>query len=123
LRTKPGVEAFRVDENDKAVVDFVQHSLKKDSRGEAIREALKRYAKMCGYTDISANPKIRAITIISSYDDDLRNIANELSHGDTFLSEELRSEMYIYILTTLETSKSINLENAKQKAIDYLSKR
>ena len=49
MRTKPDVEAFRVDENDKAVVDFVQHSLKKDSRGEAIREALKRYAKICGY--------------------------------------------------------------------------
>ena len=49
MRTKPDVEAFRVDENDKAVVDFVQHSLKKESRSEAIREALKRYAKICGY--------------------------------------------------------------------------
>jgi len=125
LRTKPDVEAFRVDENDKAVVDFVQHSLKKVSRSEAIREALKRYAKICGYK-IKSEPdtsKSKVISVISEYDDDIRNIANELSNGDRFLSEELISEMYIYILTTLEASKSLNLANARQKAIDYLSRR
>ena len=125
MRTKPDVEAFRVDENDKAVVDFVQHSLKKESRSEAIREALKRYAKICGYK-IKPEPdksKPNVISVISEYDDDIRSIADELSNGDTFLSEELRSEMYIYILTTLEASKSLNLAEARQKAIDYLSRR
>ena len=123
MRTKPDVEAFRVDENDKAVVDFVQHSLKKESRSEAIREALKRYAKICGYKIKPDKSSPEVISVISVYDEDIRNIADELSHGDKFLAEELRSEMYIYILTALEASKSLNLANARQKAIDYLSRR
>jgi ribosomal protein L44E len=37
-----------VDDNDKEIITFIQRRLR-GSRGEAIREALKRYARICGY--------------------------------------------------------------------------
>ena len=62
-------------------------------------------------------------TILEEFGGDIRNIADELARGDNLLSDELMSEMYIYILTTSEKDKLLNLENAKQTAIDYLSKK
>ena len=48
MRTKPDVEAFRVDERDKEIINFI-HKMLRGSRSDSIREALKRYAKICGY--------------------------------------------------------------------------
>lgn len=48
MRTKPDVEAFRVDEKDKEIISFI-HKRLRGSRSDSIREALKRYARICGY--------------------------------------------------------------------------
>ena len=68
----------------------------------------------------------------SEYDDYINEIAKELSHDDIILIEELRSEMYIYLLVCLKRSKGIVVfseEMDKQitkgmirkTAIDYLN--
>jgi len=69
--------------------------------------------------------------IMSEYDDDILSIANELSNGDTFLSEELRSEMYVRLLRMIEnpivfsedSDRHINLLVLKRRAVEYLAKK
>ena len=68
---------------------------------------------------------------MSEYDDDILSIANELSNGDTFLSEELRSEMYVRLLRMIEnpivfsedSDRHINLLVLKRRAVEYLAKK
>ena len=66
---------------------------------------------------------------IMEYDKSICKIANKLSYGDRFLAEELRSEMYITLLTSRvppcngrkdDKSKAVHLREAKCRAIDYL---
>ena len=58
---------------------------------------------------------------ILDYDESIRRIACKLSHGDKFLAEELRSEMYITLLTSKDgKSKAGYLREAKCRAIDYM---
>jgi hypothetical protein len=92
----------------------------------AIKESLKRYGKICGYdvnrvSDLDKTDKIDGI--ISEYRQDINNIATSLANGDVFLYEELRSEMYIYVLGCAKGDKIINLMHARRKAVEYLSKK
>lgn len=68
---------------------------------------------------------------VLDYDEGIRRIACKLSHGDKFLAEELRSEMYITLLTSHvppcnggkekdDKSKAAYLREAKCRAIDYM---
>jgi len=67
---------------------------------------------------------------VLDYDECICKIANKLSYGDRFLAEELRSEMYITLLTSHvpqcngeeDNNKSIaiHLKEAKCRAIDYM---
>jgi hypothetical protein len=66
---------------------------------------------------------------VLEYDESIRKIANKLSYGDRFLAEELRSEMYITLLTSHvppcnggkdDKSKAVHLREAKCRAIDYM---
>jgi hypothetical protein len=58
---------------------------------------------------------------INEYDKVICKIANKLSYGDRFLAEELRSEMYITILSSKDNkSKAAYLREAKCRAIDYM---
>jgi len=58
---------------------------------------------------------------VIEYDESIRKIANKLSHGDKFLAEELRSEMYITLLTAKDgKNKAAYLREAKCRAIDYM---
>ncbi len=66
---------------------------------------------------------------ILDYDENIRRIACKLSHGDKFLAEELRNEMYITLLTSHvspcsggkdDKSKARYLREAKCRAIDYM---
>ena len=67
----------------------------------------------------------------SEYDNYIANIADKLSNGDKFLSEELRSEMYIRLLRILATpvtfskdvDRIITLSILKQRAKEYLMKK
>lgn len=64
---------------------------------------------------------MKKIINIKEYEKDIRIIAHKLSKGNEFLAEDLRSEMYISILTSgAEKDKSLCLRKAKCKAIDYL---
>ena len=58
------------------------------------------------------------------YDKEIQSIARWLTRGDTFLAEELRSEMHIAIMD-MEAGKpkSFYLRVAKCRAIDYLRSR
>ena len=61
---------------------------------------------------------------INEYDKDIRRIAWKLCGMDLFLAEELRSEMYISILSSKGIkSKAFYLKEAKCRAIDYLRSR
>jgi hypothetical protein len=58
---------------------------------------------------------------VTEYDNAICKIANKLSYGDRFLAEELRSEMYITILSSEDNkSKAEYLREAKCRAIDYM---
>jgi hypothetical protein len=66
---------------------------------------------------------------VLDYDESICKIANKLSHGDRFLAEELRSEMYITLLTSQipqcngekdDRSKAVHLRELKCRAIDYM---
>ena len=61
---------------------------------------------------------------IKEYHKAIRGIAWKLCGGDSFLMEELRSEMYISILSSKEDkNKAFYLKEAKCRAIDYLRSR
>lgn len=61
---------------------------------------------------------------INDFDKDIRRIAWKLCGGDSFLAEELISEMYISILSSKgDKSKVFYLKEAKYRAIDYLRSR
>lgn len=61
---------------------------------------------------------------INNYDKEISKIAWKLCCGDPFLAEELRSEMYIAILSSkTNKNKAFHLKEAKCRAIDYLRSR
>lgn len=68
------------------------------------------------------NEEIRQEKIIATYDIDIKQMADVMAHGDTFLAEELRSEMYIAVLSSKINDKSLNLVGARKKAVEYLDK-
>ena len=77
------------------------------------------------WTLISVNiqyPNITDEQILADYDNEIIPISQELACGDNYLAEELRSEMYMSILTSKSNDKVINLTVAKHKAIEYLDK-
>jgi len=58
------------------------------------------------------------------YDKEIQMMAKRLCNGDRFLAEELRSEMYIAILSLgVGQDKALCLHVARCKAIDYLRSR
>lgn len=60
----------------------------------------------------------------TEFDKGIRAIARKLSNGDSFLAEELRSEMHIAILNMeAGQEKGYYFRAAKNKAIDYLRSR
>jgi hypothetical protein len=67
----------------------------------------------------------------SEYDNYIANIADKLSNGDKFLSEELRSEMYIRLLRMMKTpvtfskdvDRIITLSILRRRAKEYLMKK
>lgn len=64
---------------------------------------------------------MKKIINITEYDKDIRGIAYKLANGNEFLAEELRSEMYMVILTSgANKDRSKCLREAKCRAIDYL---
>jgi hypothetical protein len=69
--------------------------------------------------------KVRQEKIIAVYDKDIKQMANTMSHGDTFLAEELRSEIYITILSDYKSDLLFEdkLIYAFAKAKEYLSKK
>lgn len=64
------------------------------------------------------------IVNVKDFDKDIQRIAWKLCRGDSFLAEELRSEMYVSILSSNGIkSKAFYLKEAKCRAIDYLRSR
>ncbi len=59
---------------------------------------------------------------VDKYNSKIKEIADKMSHGDTFLAEELRSEMFISLLTDKTEEEPTRLNNARQRAREYLSK-
>lgn len=58
------------------------------------------------------------------YDNEIQLMAKRLSWGDTFLADDLRSEMHIAIMNMeVGKPKRIYLQAAKYKAIDYIRSR
>jgi hypothetical protein len=58
--------------------------------------------------------------LIRNCDKEIAEFAKSLSHGDSFLAEELRSEMYIALLGMKGGATFQNINAAKAKAIQYL---
>jgi hypothetical protein len=58
-----------------------------------------------------------------SYDKDIKEIADKLAHGDSFLADELRAMMFISILTSKLRDKDTILSIARLRAVDYLYER
>ena len=66
----------------------------------------------------------KVIKDYTEYDREVRIIAGKLSNGDSFLAEELRSEMYIAIMDMeVGRDKAFYLMMARYRAIDYLRSR
>ena len=66
----------------------------------------------------------KVIKEYSEYDREIQIIARKLSNGDSFLAEELRSEMYIAIMDMeMGHDKAFYLVMARYRAIDYLRSR
>ena len=108
--------SFFVNEEDQDIVEFICKDIG-GSMGNAIKKALWRYAATLGYK--SEKPD-KIADLISSYEKDVTEIAKELARGDVFLAEELRSEMYIFLLTSKSDDKVINMDGAKKKATIYM---
>lgn len=64
---------------------------------------------------------MKKIININEYDKEIKGIAYKLSKGNQFLAEDLRSEMYISLLTSgADKDKKSSIREAKCRAIDYL---
>jgi len=60
---------------------------------------------------------------MSGYDKQIKEIAEKLAYGDSFLAEELRSEMDLSVLTSKLADRETVLSIARLKAVDYLDKK
>ena len=60
---------------------------------------------------------------MSEYDKQIKEIAEKLAYGDSFLAEELRPGMYLSVLTSKLADRETVLSIARLKAVDYLDKK